>query len=83
MYIYGVFKQDVTPYGVLCSRGWESGPALYGNEESAIAWATDLGNSHPHRTYAVYKFNLNPNGFTAERIYYPPAAGDSPDCEAV
>lgn len=70
MYIYGVFREeDNTTYGVLCGRGDQPGPALYGSEESAVAWATHLGDSYPHRAYEVYKFNLNPNGFTAERIY--------------
>lgn len=77
MHIYGVFKEDNSAFGVLCGRGMFSDPALYGNEESAIEWAIHLGNSHPRCAYVVYKFNLNPNGFTAERVYSPPAAGDS------
>lgn len=80
MYIYGVFREeDDTAYGVLCGRGAEIGPALYGNEEAAVEWATYLWRRFPHRSYVVYKFNLNPNGFTSERVYRPPAAGDSPD----
>lgn len=71
MHIYGVFKEDgSTPYGLLCGRATiPGGPALYGNEESAIEWATYLGSSHPRCTYAVFKFNLNPNGFTADNVY--------------
>lgn len=70
MHIYAVFREeDGTPYGVLCGRGTETGPALYGNEEAAVDWAIYLRSRYPHRSYAVYKFNLNPNGFTAERVY--------------
>ena len=79
MHIYGVFKEDNTAYGILCGRAIvPGGPALYGNEESAVEWAINLGNSHPRCTYAVYKFNLNPNGFTAERVYRTSAALASP-----
>lgn len=70
MYIYGVFRSLGAGYGILmCNNGIDT-PALFGSLEAAAGWRNELQRCNENHVYKIYKFTLNPNGFTSQNVTY-------------